>query len=98
MPEGFLVVELNVGSSVGRSEVAALCGQLKEALSAGEGVRLDVSETASLSPALAQLIVAAGRAAQGAGLAFVLSSPRPDLVDGFQELGLFGELMTLSME
>jgi anti-anti-sigma regulatory factor len=92
------VVAVSVGTSVGRSEVSALCGQLREALCGGEGVRLDVSATASLSPALAQLIVAAGRAAQGAGVPFVLVSPRAELVDGFQELGLFGELMTLSME
>jgi hypothetical protein len=92
------LVELVVGEQPGRGEVVALYGGLKDALASGEGVRLDVSATASPPPALAQLLVAAGREAAAAGRPFVLVSPRPEFVDAFQGLGLFGDLMTLSME
>ena len=57
-----------------------------------------MSLTQDLPPSLAQLMVAAGRSAGAAGLPFVLAGPRPELIDAFQELGLFGDLMTLSME
>ena len=93
-----MLVELVVVEQPGRGDVVALHGGLKEALAAGEGVRLDVSATGSLPPALAQLLVAAGRSAAATGQPFVLVSPRPELVDAFQGLGLFGDLMTLSME
>jgi anti-anti-sigma regulatory factor len=92
------VVELVVAEQPGRGDVVSLHGGLKEALALGAGVRLDVSATASLPPALAQLLVAAGRSAAATGQPFVLVSPRPELVDAFQGLGLFGDLMTLSME
>ncbi len=92
------MVDIVVGEEPGRGDVEFICDRLKEALAAGEAIRLDVGATRSLPPPLAQLVVVAGRSAQAAGLSFVLVSPRPELVDGFQALGLFGELMALSME
>ena len=92
------MVELVVGEQPGRGDVAALYGGLKDALASGDGVRLDVSATVSLPPALAQPLGAAGRSASASGLPFVRVSPRAELGDAVQGLGLFGDLMTLSME
>jgi hypothetical protein len=67
-------------------------------LSAGEPIRLDVGATLELSPALAQLVVTAGRSAASSDVSFTLVSPTPQLVDAFQSYGLFADLMTISME
>jgi hypothetical protein len=91
-------LDLTLSSDPGRDEVLDLCGKLRDALASGEPVRLDVSATVELSPALAQLVVAAGRSASGSDIPFTLVSPTPQLVDGFQTYGLFADLMTISME
>ncbi len=91
-------MDLSLSPDPGRDEVFDLCGKLREAVSSGEAIRLDAGATLTLSPALAQLIVAAGRSANAADVGFTLVSPTPQLVDAFQTFGLFADLMTISME
>lgn len=75
-----------------------LCGKLRDAVSAGEPIRLDAGATLELSPALAQLVVAAARSAAASDVSMTLVSPTPQMVDAFQTYGLFADLMTISME
>jgi hypothetical protein len=91
-------LDLSLSPDPGRDEVFDLCGKLRDAVSAGEAIRLDAGATVELSPALAQLIVASGRSANAADVGFSLVSPTPQLVDSFQTFGLFADLMTISME
>ena len=91
-------MDLSLSPDPGRDEVFELCGKLREAVNAGEPIRLDTGATLELSPALAQLVIAAGRSAAASEVPFTLVSPTPQLVDAFQTFGLFADLMTISME
>jgi hypothetical protein len=92
-------LDLSLSPDPGRDEVFDLCGKMREAVLSGDAIRLDAGATQTLSPALAQLIVAAGRSANAAAdSGFTLVSPTPQLVDAFQTFGLFADLMTISME
>lgn len=81
-----------------RDDIFELAGKLRDAVSVAEPIRLDAGAMLELSPALAQLVVAAGRSAAAASIPFTLVSPTPQMVDAFQSYGLFADLMTISME
>jgi hypothetical protein len=81
-----------------RDEIFEVYGKMKDAFAANDNVRLNVAEVNRLSPALAQLVIAAGRAAPDRDGSFMLVSPTAGLVDGFQSLGLFADFMTIGME
>ena len=91
-------MDLSLSADPGRDAVFELCGKMRDAVSAGEAIRLDAGATMALSPALAQLVVATGRSASAVDVSFTLVSPTPQLVDAFQTYGLFADLMTISME
>jgi hypothetical protein len=91
-------LDLSLSSDPSRDEVFELCGKLRDAVNAGEPIRLDAGATLELSPALAQLVVAAARSAAASDVSMTLVSPTPQMVDAFQTYGLFADLMTISME
>ncbi|MHB2169731.1 STAS domain-containing protein [Alsobacter sp. R-9] len=91
-------MDLALTSEPTRDEIFEVYGKMKDAFAANDNVRLHVAEVNRLTPALAQLIIAAGRAAPGREGAFTLVSPTAGLVDGFQALGLFADFMTVGME
>lgn len=92
-------MELVLPAQVNREVVLAFANQAKEAFQGGtEAVRLDASAAASVHPAMLQLILAMGRSAREAGRSFTLVAPSGELIDNFQSLGLFADLMTISME
>jgi hypothetical protein len=91
-------LDLSLSSDPSRDEVFELSGKLRDAVNAGEPIRLDAGATLELSPALAQLVVAAARSAAAADVSMTLVSPTPQMVDAFQTYGLFADLMTISME
>ncbi len=70
-------MDLALSPDPSRDEIFEVYGKMKDAFAANDNVRLNVSEVNRLTPALAQLVIAAGRAA--ADKEAVLSScpPRP---------------------
>lgn len=91
-------MDLTLSPDPSRDDVFELGSKLRDAVTTGEPIRLDAGATLELSPALAQLVVAAGRSAAAANIPFTLVSPTPQMVDAFQSYGLFADLMTISME
>jgi hypothetical protein len=92
------LVDLAIGGSVSRDEIFDLCNKVKDAFGAGKPVRLDGSQADGLTPILAQVILAAGKAASEGGQSFTLVSPSAAMIDAFQGFGLFADLMTIPME
>lgn len=91
-------MDLALSADPTRDEIFEVYGKMKDAFAANDNVRLNVAEVHRLSPALAQLVIAAGRAGADREGSFVLVSPTAGLVDGFQSLGLFADFMTVGME
>lgn len=90
-------MDISVSPEPGRDEIFDLFGRAKDALHAGEPIRLLTGDVQNVSPALAQLVIAVARAAGPSG-SFTLVSPSGALVDSFQAYGLFSDFMTISME
>jgi hypothetical protein len=76
----------------------AAIGRLKEALSerlaAGQSVHLDGSQVSEPSAALIQVIEAAAVAFEARDLKVDIAAPTDDLCAAYEDLGLFGALMS----
>ena len=71
---------------------------LIEAMEHGKKVTLDASDVQRMSTACVQVFVAAGKTLEEAGLERALYKPTEAVVDAFNELGLFPELMKWKVE
>ena len=87
-----LVPVLDLGASAPFKDV------LIEAIEHQKKIILDASEVQRMSTACVQVFVSAGKTMEEAGLERALYKPTDAVVDAFNELGLFPELMKWKVE
>ena len=85
---------LELPSSADLATVRDLRAALAERLDAGQSVHLEASQVEEPSTALVQLIESAALAFGSRELQFGLVSPSDALCQAYEDLGLFGALMT----
>jgi hypothetical protein len=81
-------------SAGGPEAVEALRERLLAALAAGSAVHLDARDLSEPSTALVQLIETAAADFAGRGLACALVEPSDALCQAYEDLGLYGALMS----